>query len=323
MKDAPRTVSIQPAQPPTLDEPPSGDFAWRVREHLDAQAMIIEREANRILANTTAEAVHGLRVAARRTRSVLRILDSSMIDLRTELKWIAGVAGHTRDLDVQLAHSARQPDAPSQAVADYDARLRCDRRLAAKRLRREIGSPRFAALIASLHHIANTLPPLDQTVEAALLEHVQRALKRVKRRGRAIDGDSDIEALHRLRVSVKRLRYLLGVFEPEYGARLQRFSKGARRLQDLLGRVHDEDVGIRFLHRYADQLPIDGHRGDLIDVGRAVRDHELALVALRKRFPKAWRRLDRRCTRKALRAHIARAGVKPRRAPRHPRQATS
>ena len=56
--------------------------------------------------------VHQFRVATRRTRAVLRatepLLGEAMSALGSELKWLAGVLGPVRDLDVLLAHLQRR-----------------------------------------------------------------------------------------------------------------------------------------------------------------------------------------------------------------------
>jgi hypothetical protein len=52
------------------------------------------------------------------------------------------------------------------------------------------------------------------------------------------------EALHDMRIAAKRLRYVLEMAEPVLGAPAGRGAKQARRLQDLLGAIHDCDEGV-------------------------------------------------------------------------------
>jgi CHAD domain-containing protein len=50
------------------------------------------------------------------------------------------------------------------------------------------------------------------------------------------------EAAHDMRIAAKRLRYLLEISEPCFGAPAKQGAKVARELQDLLGEIHDCDV---------------------------------------------------------------------------------
>jgi len=50
---------------------------------------------------------------------------------------------------------------------------------------------------------------------------------------------SDVERLHDFRLSVKRFRYTLEMFQPLYGAALKERLKALHRLQQLLGAMND------------------------------------------------------------------------------------
>src|SRR5437867_11326577 len=52
-----------------------------------------------------AEALHDFRVATRRSRALLRPC-SGVDDLQRELRWLAGLLGPVRDLDVLIEHTA-------------------------------------------------------------------------------------------------------------------------------------------------------------------------------------------------------------------------
>jgi len=58
---------------------------------------------------------------------------------------------------------------------------------------------------------------------------------------RALDP-GEVEALHDMRIAAKRLRYVLEIAEPALGPAAPGGAKTARRLQDLLGEIHDCDV---------------------------------------------------------------------------------
>jgi CHAD domain-containing protein len=58
---------------------------------------------------------------------------------------------------------------------------------------------------------------------------------------RSVDPTA-VTALHDLRIATKRLRYLMEITEPCFGAPARKATKIARSLQDLLGDIHDCDV---------------------------------------------------------------------------------
>jgi hypothetical protein len=58
---------------------------------------------------------------------------------------------------------------------------------------------------------------------------------------RASDPE-EVEALHDLRIAAKRLRYVLELFAPSFGPYAAKAAKKARKLQDLVGEIHDADV---------------------------------------------------------------------------------
>ena len=60
----------------------------------------------------------------------------------------------------------------------------------------------------------------------------------------AIADPAPSDALHDMRIAAKRLRYVLEMAEPVLGQSAERGAKEARRIQDLLGEIHDCDEGI-------------------------------------------------------------------------------
>lgn len=51
----------------------------------------------------------------------------------------------------------------------------------------------------------------------------------------------NVEELHDMRIAAKRLRYLLELSEPLFGAPVKKAAKTVKGLQDLLGEIHDCD----------------------------------------------------------------------------------
>ena len=65
-----------------------------------------------------------------------------------------------------------------------------------------------------------------------------------------IDDPKNIEELHNMRISIKRLRYSMEFFAINYGQKFDEFLQVWVDLQKLLGEIHDCDVGQDVLTGY-------------------------------------------------------------------------
>lgn len=72
----------------------------------------------------------------------------------------------------------------------------------------------------------------------------------------------DIERVHDMRVTTRRLRAALEIFEPCFPAGPYREAlTEVKRLADALGERRDRDVAIAALHRFSDQMAAPDRRG--------------------------------------------------------------
>jgi hypothetical protein len=67
----------------------------------------------------------------------------------------------------------------------------------------------------------------------------------------------NVEALHDMRIATKRLRYVLELTAPVFGEPAEKGAKQAKKLQDLLGEIHDCDVTIPRVERHIVRLRLD------------------------------------------------------------------
>jgi hypothetical protein len=65
---------------------------------------------------------------------------------------------------------------------------------------------------------------------------------------------AEVVALHDMRIAAKRLRYVLEITGPCFGPYAKTATKMTKRLQDLLGEIHDCDVQIPAAAAFADRL---------------------------------------------------------------------
>ncbi len=203
-----------------------------------------------LVAETRAvEAIHQSRVALRRLRAALVLLKGAIPadkrhHLRREAGWLAAEFGPARDFDV-LTQGALKAASPSEALAGPFGALR----RAVERARR---SARSAALTAATSQRAQRLL-LDITETASTLADeggsaplVELAAERLERRHQAVLAAADgveragIEARHRLRLALKKMRYAADFFAPIFSRKSAKAElKALARLQDSLGTFND------------------------------------------------------------------------------------
>ncbi len=210
-------------------------------------------------------AVHDLRVAARRLRSLLatyrRVLDRTVTDpVRDELRWLGGETGAARDAHVQRARLLARLDAvPEDLVLGpvrrrVDLELRFHERAGIDRMRCALRSPRHDRLLHALGELGDALPFTDaaQQPAAELVPRVVgRQVRRVEQAARAVDGCAPAgrdAALHEVRKAAKRARYAAESATEVAGSRAVRLMDRMRDLQELLGE-HQDAVTARALLR--------------------------------------------------------------------------
>ncbi len=178
-------------------------------------------------------------------RSLLRELktvfpERELERLREDLKWVQLITGEMRDLDVQLLDFAGYEDRDQLAPAPRRARATGARKRSTGMKRRARFAPRDARVgrLGPLRAIESTPP-----IEDIAAERIARVYKQMVKMGRAIDDDSEPEALHELRKKGKELRYLLEFFGGLFDADVVKpMIKSLKALQDVLGRHQDFEV---------------------------------------------------------------------------------
>jgi CHAD domain-containing protein len=265
-------------------------------------AEVIEDNLDGTIADLDAEFLHDLRVAVRRSRAVQRELRpvfpaEAIAHFRAEFKWLQGVTGPARDLDVYvLEFDAMRELIPPPMRPDLDPVLRVlrERRLAARRtMVRELRSGRMAELRRDWEGFLEELValPTEDRPEAELAiselagQRIRKVYRRIRRMGEAIDEDSPSEDYHDIRKQGKELRYLLELFgRPLFDdAVVGPMIKALKRLQDVLGRHQDREVQRHTLRELADAVAAQpGRTGALMAMGVLVErlyEDELAARA--------------------------------------------
>jgi len=292
---------------PTTPEPDAAASAGDVvLAYLRTQAEQLRRY-DPLVRRAAPDAVHQMRVAARRMRSALqafgRVTDrDSTRELTVELKWMAGELGGARDAEVMATRCAAiLADLPAELVLgpvaaaltrSFERRQADAHQVALATL----DSDRYLAL----HDTIDTLladPPLRRAAarpgRRELPKSVARAYRRVASRmrdaGSQPAGEPRDVSLHETRKAAKRLRYATEAVTPALGRPAERMQRRLKKVQQLLGEHQDTVVSRPVLREFAVQAHLDGGNGftyGLMHATEAARaDHA------ERELPEAWKRL--------------------------------
>jgi CHAD domain-containing protein len=224
--------------------------------------------------NLDSEFLHDFRVAVRRTRSALSQLkeifpDKLTSEFRREFTWLGEITGPTRDLDVHLLKMADyRALLPGQVRADLEPLtefLDRHRELEHRKMVRALGGQRYRHLIDGWQAFLDQPPADDERPRNAATpigelasRRIWKAYRRVLEKGEAIVAETPPEALHRLRIEAKKLRYLLEFFRSLYDVEeIGRLVRALKQLQDNLGDFNDYVVQQATLARFAQQMVDD------------------------------------------------------------------
>jgi len=248
------------------------------------------------------EALHQLRVAARRIEAVLgvfrRQLTPALLRARAATKGVLRTLGTARDFDVQLEQLAeRCADLSGEeraAAEPLRQRLEQERARARSQLLRAFDAEPTRHWLQTLEQAANeglTGPPAAAL--AVLPRRVRRRFRKLKRAVRAINGRSEMEDLHTVRRRAKQFRYALECAAPLSGKQAETMLKALRTLQDELGAHQDAEMMARRLTRLAADSEALPPR-TLFLMGR-LAEHKLGSTqAARKTLARTWRKVGKR-----------------------------
>jgi CHAD domain-containing protein len=205
------------------------------------------------------DAVHKLRVAARRLRSITAaarpVLDRAATDpLREELRWLGRELSEARDAEVALAHLrdlvAAEPE--ELVLGPVAARLRQTAiRTAAEgqeRAAATLSGARYLRLLDDLHALLDE-PPLLGPATGPARPMLRTALRKSGRRLRrqlaaaaGAEGAARTAALHQVRKAAKRARYTGELASDLLGRPARKLVTAMEDVQDVLGEGQDSAV---------------------------------------------------------------------------------
>lgn len=300
-----RALGARAAEPPDVPPPPA--VTPRDPAGLAVHALLAQQVANFVAHDLRfrrglPDAVHQMRVAARRMRSGLKVFAPLVDDawasaLRDELAWIAGELGAARDSEVLEARLLA-------GLAALDELSERDRAKASRAVHREVGhdhaaataavhaalrSPRYLALLDSLVDAARS-PRLTEaaaqdaaTALPPLMKATWRRLAKEVRKLHQKGGDDD---WHEARIRAKRARYAAEAMAPVFGEPASKLAAKLSDITDVLGLHQDAAVATRAAHALASRKRINGGAGYAL--GLLHDDQRREMRAARRQIRKLW-----------------------------------
>lgn len=308
---------------PTIPLDAGEDALVAVRAVLANLAHAIVDNLPGTLADLDPEFLHELRVAIRRTRSVLAqakgvVPPEVRRHYRAAFKDLGTITGRTRDLDVYVMGwddlvAPLQLDDDSAVAPVFDA-LERHRRRAHREMARALDAPATRELLAAWQAWLADPGEVDHVgpIGPVVAERTAAAQQVLLEGGRAIDADSPAEALHDLRKDAKVLRYLLECFGGLFPAKHRKAFVGQLKdLQDNLGEYQDTEVQLDELRSVAHELHASAAADTdaLLTVGRIIDHLERRRQAARDEFKLRFAAYDTKPNRAMLTALLDRVAT--------------
>ena len=264
------------------------DAAQLLQDRLAGLVAAIRDAAERVRQDDP-DGVHDLRVAMRRTRSLLTTFTRELGEetcgsLRQDLRWAGGELSPLRDLEVveerlhRLLGEQRVELVLGNVAARVDDHVRGLRTQAAPAVDRLLEAPGWEVLLSDLDRLGADEPDAD---EASLRKRLRKDWRRLRRRAaraaETVDERGRENALHDVRKAAKRARYAAETVHPLFGTDAARLEQTAEAVQEALGDHRDTVLTRHTLRDLGVQAFLDGDNG--FTYGRLHALEEIAAAA--------------------------------------------
>lgn len=221
------------------------------------------------------EFLHDFRVAIRRTRAGLSQLKAALpADMTNRYSqhfaWLGQITGTPRDLDVYLlnfpAYQAALPPEMQVALLPLRDFLQRKQAVAQQELSKYLRSKKYLMPLIAWEQYLNL--PAEKSITPEVVElsvkqladlRIRKVYQRVIKQGSVITEQSPDTALHELRKTCKKLRYLIEFFQSLYPpAEIKALIKNLKELQELLGDFQDCAVQKLALQHFSEEMRESG-----------------------------------------------------------------
>ncbi|MCX7927829.1 MAG: CHAD domain-containing protein [Candidatus Omnitrophica bacterium] len=203
------------------------------------------------------EPLHRMRVYSRRLRAAFAFVREvfprkKLKKIKKRIRLLGKTLGEARQLDVQIMFIQILLKKKTNNLLRYGLRVI----LKTLQLRRNAVSKKIESLLKTFEkkRLFHRLSRYIQIIQEYQKEYLERSLQKRTRRivfkklkamlkiSYSLKDTYNAELLHALRISAKQLRYSLEILEALYGKKFTPYMKEAKRLQDVLGDLHEYDV---------------------------------------------------------------------------------
>ncbi len=235
--------------------------------------------------------VHQARVASRRLRDTVPVVAAATRDEKSRkkqrtLKRLTRALGTVREMDVALAMLGERPLAgasPRPAVELVRARLNGERASRRRLMVERVAAIDFEKLARRVREAARAaaMSGRETAWRGALARRLARRAILLRGAIEAAGALYEPEALHKVRIAVKKLRYALELADETGAAPARAEVVVLKTMQDTLGRLHDLQV----LRAHVRAIAAGPTRRQAVSVdaldtvGRAMEDESRALHA--------------------------------------------
>jgi len=241
------------------------DPLWRdlAASSVRRQTKRLAEELDGLRAAEDVECVHRARVATRRLRAALRMFRDCFPRKKIQrwrkiIRRTTDRLGAARDCDVQiewLCGVLASLDADRKdclpGIARILVSLERNREAMQRKVVRAVDRLESSGVLRAMRRAAARCAGNDDSVTER--PHAPKSLRRARRRilrrlkkllrhQRCLSDPEDRRGHHVLRIAAKRLRYTLEIARPVFPGRLDEALASVKRVQSLLGEIHDCDV---------------------------------------------------------------------------------
>jgi len=209
----------------------------------------------------TEKSIHDLRVKTRRLIAVLELAqalssENGIDKLRRRFKKVLKSMGPLRDLQVQLGNVTQIPQ--GRAIADFKDGLQRRERREIKRIPGELKrgtkhrlTKDIKKLLSELDHSSRALGDsrIVRSVERVISSRRNEFLKAERRFQRLRPANE--EALHEMRIALKKMRYVVEAAQPVLEPSAKRRAREMRTFQQMMGDSRDLEILRTELDRWA------------------------------------------------------------------------
>lgn len=256
------------AKPATIEgidaDSPLEDAA---KKTLTARLGELRQYEDRLTTDAEPDDVHDMRVASRRLRAALQLFDrkKQLEPAHKAVKRLGDALGGLRELQVQLSWLDEAARVGREADHSGIVALKQTRE---KKLPWRIEAV-HEAVAAWRDEVAAVTQAIDGLTQhgrlggRCLRERLDERLQAVRKLAKKTHESPDAATAHRLRIAVKKLRYVAELAEPAFPEPLAALLDKLAALQETLGALHDTDVHLPLVEKFVVRADGVGQPGAL------------------------------------------------------------